>query len=232
MKSINVLIACEESQVETIAFRKRGFSAFSCDMQECSGGHPEWHIKQDVRQVMNGKCSFLTQNGNCHHITKSWDLIIAHPPCTFLTAASAVRMYPKAGILDKNRYEKMKKARAFFYEFLEVESLFVAIENPTPLRIAELPKPTTFVQPYEFGEPFSKKTCLWLKNLPPLFPTAIMANHRCFIYSKTASIRSGGNIKFTSGAKNRSKSFLGIAEAMAAQWGDYVKTYLSRGCLG
>jgi len=163
------LIACEESQTITIEMRKLGIECFSCDITPCSGGHPEWHIQDDV----------------LNHLDKNWDLIIAHPPCTYLTNASAVRMYPKKGQIDLMRLQKALEAKEFFMKILNAPCNRVAIENPRPLKIIDLPKETQRIQPYQFGEPYSKLTYLWLKNLPELHPTEIINDYSPYVNAGT-----------------------------------------------
>ena len=206
MKTINVLVACEESQEVCKAFRDRGHNAFSCDLQECSGGHPEWHIQDDVLKHLDG-----------------WDLIIAHPPCTYMSGAGACRMYPKAGQIDQERFAKAMEAKEFFMKILTADCQKICIENPRPLKCVELPPPSQSIQPYEYGEPWSKLTYLWLKGLPPLFPTEIVQDYKPYVSCGTS--RNKGN-KDKSGMsrrggaqKVRSKTFPGIAKAMAEQWG-------------
>ena len=213
---MNVLIACEESQRVCIEFRNRGHNAFSCDIIECSGGHPEWHIHNDVIPILNGNCEFKTQNGDKHDIDK-WELIIAHPPCTYLSIAGARHLYPK-GILNKERYLMGVQARNFFMNFyllFKDKKIKVCIENPTPLKIFDLPHYTQVIQPYYFGEPYKKRTCLWLHNLPQLKPTEMLDKNAI------ESTKIPGNW-FNHGGKerqkNRSKTFIGIAKAMAEQW--------------
>lgn len=189
---LNVLIACEESQTSCMAFRQLGHNAFSCDIQPCSGGHPEWHIQDDVLK----------------HIEDSWDLIIAHPPCTYLCQGSATRMFPN-GVVDPLRLQHARDAKAFFMKFYNAACPHVAIENPRPLKIVDLPWSTQVIQPWEYGEPFSKETHLWLKNLPLLVPTQIVSEHRCFTATKWTS-------------KDRSKTFAGIAAAWADQWSKFI----------
>ena len=203
---MNVLIACEESQEVCKAFRERGHRAFSCDIQECSGGHPEWHIQDDVLKHLDG-----------------WDLIIAHPPCTYMSGAGACRMYPKAGQIDQERFAKAMEAKEFFMKILTADCQKICIENPRPLKCVELPPPSQSIQPYEYGEPWSKLTYLWLKGLPPLFPTEIVQDYKPYVSCGTS--RNKGN-KDKSGMsrrggaqKVRSKTFPGIAKAMAEQWG-------------
>ena len=206
MKTINVLVACEESQEVCKAFRDRGHNAFSRDLQECSGGHPEWHIQDDVLKHLDG-----------------WDLIIAHPPCTYMSGAGACRMYPKAGQIDQERFAKAMEAKEFFMKILTADFQKICIENPRPLKCVELPPPSQSIQPYEYGEPWSKLTYLWLKGLPPLFPTEIVQDYKPYVSCGTS--RNKGN-KDKSGMsrrggaqKVRSKTFPGIARAMAEQWG-------------
>lgn len=168
---MKVLVACEESQTVCKAFRARGHEAYSCDTQEPSGGHPEWHIRWDAVALVNGNCSFLTMDGTMHHIDGKWDLLIAHPPCTYLTNAGAVRMRVNGEIVPE-RYQKAMEAKAFFLQFLNADCQRIAVENPTPMKIVDLPPYTQAIQPWQFGHPYSKRTCLWLKGLPKLYPNA------------------------------------------------------------
>ena len=231
---VNVLIACEESQAVCKAFRERGHNAYSCDLVECSGGHLEWHIQGDVRLYLNprrgmGQCdelvyeiTFRTMDGRWHTID-SWDLIIAHPPCTYMSKAGARWMYPKAGQISQERLEKAMRAKGFFEYILKAECPRICIENPTPLKVVGLPKPTQVIQPYQFGHPFSKATCLWLKGLQPLQPTEILTEYRPFCPSNTGGVSRGqhynkGGCKRGDDDVNRSKTFDGIARAMAEQW--------------
>lgn len=164
---MKVLVACEESQAVCIAFRKLGHEAYSCDTQECSGGHPEWHIKGDVLPLINGNKPFITMDGDLHAIIGTWDLLIAFPPCTYLTNAGSVRLRIK-GEINKERMAKAVEAKAFFMKFLEADCQKICVENPTPGKIHQLPQYTQAIQPWWFGHPYTKRTCLWLKNLPPL----------------------------------------------------------------
>ena len=222
---MKVLVACEESQTVCKAFRKRGHEAYSCDIVECSGGHPEWHIMHDVIPLLNGNCEFETADGEKHKIDGKWDLIIAHPPCTYLTNAGACRMYPQKGKIDTNRFAKAMDAKKFFMAFLNAECEKICIENPMPLSVIELPKKTQVIQPYEFGHPYTKKTYLWLKGLPNLVPTNIVepvGPYVCGnseIWKKQAA--KGVVYGKEKSAKHRSKTFEGIARAMAEQWGDH-----------
>lgn len=199
---MRVLVACEESQRVTIAFRERGHEAYSCDIQPCSGGHPEWHIQADALELLKLK----------------WDLIIAHPPCTYLSNAGAVRMFPR-GQLNEERYAKALEAKEFFMKFLNADCPRICVENPMPLSIMQLPKPDCIIQPYEFGEPYTKRTYLWLKGLPPLMPTCNYIGHtRPWVDSSGGKGRKGQR-GIAHSQKDRSKTFPGIAKAMAEQWG-------------
>lgn len=205
-QDINVLIACEESQAECKAFRERGFNAFSCDIQKCSGHHPEWHILDDVTPYLKGKTTFSTEDGTKHQVQK-WHMIIAHPPCTFLCRVSAVQMV-KNGIIDLNRERKMKKAVKFFYTCLNAKADFLAVENPIPMKRANLPKPMCYACPSWYGVKYTKKTLYWGRNLPPLMADAEYPNAKCFTYH--------------SRGKYRSRTFPALAQAIAKQWGDFV----------
>ena len=217
-----VLVACEESQRVCTSFRKRGHEAYSCDIISCSGDHPEWHIMQDVLPLINGKCEFETTDGIKHKIDGKWDMIIAHPPCTYLSNAGACRLYPQKGILNQTRYEKGLKAKEFFLKFLSADCERICVENPVHCKVFNTPRHTQEIQPYMFGEPYTKKTRLWLKGLPPLRPTNIITeNIQPFLPSGTGrKIREKyGAAKRGNDARERSKTFWGIAEAMAEQWG-------------
>lgn len=218
---MKVLVACEESQEVCKAFRARGHEAYSCDIQEPSGGHPEWHILGDALGVLNGG-RFNTMDGASHAVSE-WDMIIAHPPCTFLSNAGARHLW-KNHELNLERYAEGLNAKRFFLRFYNADCEKIAIENPVPSRIYELPEYDQIIQPYEYGHPFSKRTCLWLKNLPNLKPTNIVqpigtyCPSGSYSYSHSHADRYRG--LFTRDrAKNRSKTFPGIAKAMAEQWG-------------
>lgn len=216
-----LLVACEESQRVTAAFRARGWEAYSCDIQEPSGGHPEWHIMGDCLPLLNGDCTFRTMDGAEHHIGGQWDMIIGHPPCTYLTNASAVRMRVNGKIVPE-RYDRAMEAKDFFVKILEAECDCIAVENPTPLKLVGLPPYTQAIQPWQFGHPYTKRTCLWLKGLPNLIPTEIITE------GITPWVNGGckdtyGNYRRFQGRrerdpKNRAKTFEGIANAMADQW--------------
>ena len=211
-----VLIACEESQAVTIAFRRLGFEAFSCDILPSTGGHPEWHYQQDVFEVIN----------------KGWDLMIAHPPCTYLSVSGAKHLYNKDGSPNEERYNNQRQALLFVKQLMNANIKHIAIENPISVISTKLCKPDQIVQPYWFGDSASKSTCLWLKNLPKLEPTDMvdkgqfkewigkngktkkqpMWYYEALTKAKTTQERRG----------LRSKTFQGIADAMANQWGNYI----------
>lgn len=234
MKRLKVLVACEESQRVCKAFRDLGHEAYSCDIQEPSGGHPEWHIWGDVLKVLNPRYDaynnrngilFHTMTGQMHFVPK-WDLIIAHPPCTYLSNAGAVRLFPKKGQLNEERYQQGLKAKEFFMYFLNADCEHIAVENPIPTRIFGLPKYTQIIQPYEYGHPYTKKTCLWLKGLPKLQPTDIVEPIGPYVCGNSETWKkqaaNGKVIGKEKSAKHRSKTFEGIAKAMADQWSKYL----------
>jgi len=204
---MRVLVACEESQRVCLEFRKRGHEAYSCDILPCSGGHPEWHIQGDVMPLLE----------------QEWDMIIAFPPCTYLSNAGACRLYPKKGQLDKERYAKGLEAKDFFMAFLNADCPRIAVENPVSSKVFDMPPHTQQIQPYQFGHPYTKKTRLWLKGLPKLESTDevepigpyVCGNSE--IWKKQAA--KGAVVGKEKSAKHRSKTFPGIAKAMAEQWG-------------
>lgn len=216
---MKVLIACEESQRVCIAFRKRGHEAYSCDIQEPSGGHPEWHILGDALEAIKGGV-ITTADGKTHDVGR-WDLLIAHPPCTYLSNAGACRLYPKKGQLDKARYRLGLEAKDFFMAFLKADIPRVAVENPVSSRVFNMPEYTQEIQPWQFGHPYTKKTRLWLRGLPPLTPTNIVAPISPFVPSGTGrkDKTKYGAARRGKDAVERSRTFFGIAEAMAEQWG-------------
>ena len=219
---MNVLIACEESQRVCTAFREKGHNAFSCDILPCSGGHPEWHICGDVLPLLNGNCDFYTMDDEFHIIDGKWDLIIAHPPCTYLSNAGARWLYA-GGELNWKRYRKGLEGKKFFMAMLNADCPRIAVENPIPSRMYDLPEYTQIIQPYQFGDRWSKKTCLWLKGLEPLQPTNIVSDYKPYCpsgsYSGTHDPKYKGVSPKGGRAKIRSKTFPGIAKAMAEQWG-------------
>ena len=228
---MKVLVACEESQTVCKAFRKRGHEAYSCDIQECSGWHPEWHIKDDVLYFLNGDCGFYTLDGEEHFISGQWDLIIAHPPCTYLTvAANKLYNIEKYGEKAVKRLQNRENAINFFMAFVNADCEKIAIENPIGVISTRYRKPDQIIQPYYFGHHVRKSTCLWLYNLPLLVPTN-MVDFEC-IHSKGASggysgpsfvVRDDNGKILPYGdprvSRIRSKTYEGIAEAMAEQWG-------------
>lgn len=233
---MKILVACEESQAVTIEMRRLGHEAYSCDIQECSGGHPEWHIKGDVLPLLNGDCEFNTMDGERHAISGRWDMIIAFPPCTYLSNAGACRLYPKKGQLDMERYQKGLQAKAFFLRFLNADCPHVAVENPVSSSAFEMPRHTQEIQPYQFNDdgthPYTKKTRLWLKGLSPLIPTT----PDCKPVGPYVPAGTGrknrekyGSAKRGEDAKNRAKTFSGIARAMAEQWAGPVEAALKGG---
>jgi len=198
------LIACEESQEITIALRKIGIEAYSCDLQDCSGGHPEWHIKGDaIKEAYSGK----------------YKNMIGHPPCTFMSRAGARWMFPTAGNICQKRYNEALEAKDFFMKLWNAPIENIALENPTPLKVVGLPKETQVIQPYEYGHEYSKRTLLWLKGFPKLKPTDIKENYTPFLPSNTGGKKRGQKATFRNVSKiDSSKTFKGIAEAMATQW--------------
>lgn len=213
--SKKILIACEESQAVCKAFRERGFECYSCDIQECSGGRPEWHIMGDCLPLINGHCEFVTMDGEMHKIDSKWDLLIAHPPCTYISNAGVRFLYPGGkGILNEERLRKGIEATHFFLRFLYANCEKIAVENPIPSKVYCLPPYSQIIQPWMFGHPVQKKTCLWLKGLPKLEPTEICEERQS---SKIPGnwFNHGGKER----QKNRAKTFPGIANAMAEQWG-------------
>ena len=201
---MKILVACEESQCVTMELRRLGHEAYSCDIEPPSGGRPEWHIQGDVLPLLS----------------QCWDMIIAFPPCTYLSNAGACRLYPRKGELDINRYHKGLAAKEFFLKFLNADCPRIAVENPVSSRIFEMPPHTQEIQPYMFGHPYTKKTRLWLKRLPPLTPTQLVEPIGPYIPAGTGrkDHTKYGAAKRGEDAKNRSKTFIGIAKAMAEQW--------------
>lgn len=220
---MKVLVACEESQRVCIVFREKGYEAYSCDIQECSGGHPEWHILGDVLPILNGSTKFITQDGTLHEISGKWDMIIAHPPCTYLTVTGNrwfnIEKYGKKAI---KRYEQRKEAICFFLEIANSDCDKIAIENPIGIMSTVWEKPTQIIQPFMFGEPFEKRTCLWLKNLPNLKPTKIVTPPERIKFDSGKTMPAWyarlWHLPKEERERERSKTFIGIARAMAEQW--------------
>lgn len=202
---MKILVACEESQTVCKAFRARGHEAYSCDILPCSGGHPEWHIQDDV----------------LNHLNEGWDMMIAHPPCTYLSRAGARWMH-QGGEINKERFGKAVQAREFFKKLLNSDIPMIAVENPTPLKIVRMPPHSQVIQPWQFGHPFSKRTLLWLRGLPELKATKIVDNYVPMLPSNTGGAKRGQKSDWKNKVrdpKEASKTFYGIAEAMAEQWG-------------
>ena len=213
-----------------MAFRELGHEAYSCDIQEPSGGHPEWHILGDCLPLLNGRCTFTDMVGGCHEVKDRWDLIIAHPPCTYLTTTGNrwfdVDKYGEKAI---ERQAKREKAAFFFLRFVDAECERIAIENPVGYMNTSYRKPDCIIHPYYFGDPVSKKTCLWLRGLPPLEATNIVEPKKIKIEGHGSASGAAWAAQDENGkilawndprtAVIRSKTFPGIARAMAEQWG-------------
>jgi hypothetical protein len=220
---MKVLVACEESQAVTKELRALGHEAYSCDIIECSGGQEEWHIMQDVLPLLDGNCAFSTCDGEEHKIDGKWDMIIAFPPCTYLTVTGNrwfnVERYGEKAI---ERQRLREEAIQFFMAFANADCERIAIENPIGVMSSEFRKPNQIVHPYMFGDPERKGTCLWLKNLPELVPTDVV-EPRIITYKNGKGTDSPWHME-TMGlppaerSKMRSKTFPGIAKAMAGQW--------------
>lgn len=219
-----ILIACEESQAVTKEFVKLGFEAYSCDLLPCSGGHPEWHFKNDVFEIINRRWGIL-QNGNAIFIDK-WDLIIAFPPCTDL-AVSGARHFERK-IADGSQ----QKSIQFFMDLINAPIPKIAVENPIGIMSGKYRKPDQIIQPWQFGDKAQKSTCLWLKNLPKLEPTNIVEKGEFFEFTSKKGEKKRMPMwyyKALQEAKTpeqrrtlRSKTFPGIAMAMASQWGEVL----------
>lgn len=221
---MKILVACEESQRVTIEFRKLGHEAYSCDLLDCSGNHPEWHIKKDVTLLLNGNCIFYTVDGAEHEISGKWDMIIAFPPCTYLTVTGNRWFnYEKYGDKAIQRMLDRNDAIKFFMTIANADCDKIAIENPVGIMSTKWRKPDQIIQPFEFGDPYEKKTCLWLKGLQKLIATKIVKipDRVKFKSGKTMPkwYAEAANLPKDQRALVRSKTFPGIAKAMAIQWG-------------
>ena len=199
---MKVLIACEFSGTVRDAFIKAGHDAMSCDLEPTDVPGP--HYQGSVLDILDD----------------GWDLMIAHPPCTYMSRAGARWMYPTAGNLCQDRYAKAMEAKDMFLKLLNAPIKYIAVENPVPLKVVGLPKHSQAVQPYEYGHEYSKKTLLWLKNLPLLKPTDIRENYKPYLPSNTGGKKRGQSYSrgTAKNAKQSSKTFEGIARAMAEQW--------------
>lgn len=206
---MKILIACEESQTVCKAFRKNGFEAFSCDILPCSGGHPEWHIQGDVLEQLD----------------KGWDMIIAHPPCTYLTVTGNKWMKPEFRDRFPDRPKQREEAVEFFLKIAEAKCDFIAIENPVGIISTVWRKPDQYVHPYHFGDPHSKKTGFWLKGLPKLKHTRVV-EPIMYTYKdgRKDPIWHVESMKLPPAERQkvRSKTFEGLAQAMANQWGNFL----------
>lgn len=220
---MKILVACEESQAVTKELRRLGHEAYSCDIIPCSGGHPEWHIMQDVLPLLNGVCSFWTQSGQKRQIAQKWDMIIAFPPCTYLTVTGNrwfnVDRYGEKAL---QRHKDRADAINFFMAFANADCPRIAIENPVGIMSSTWRKPNQIINPYEFGDPFEKKTCLWLKGLPELKPTNVVDKPPRKQFDSGKSMPTwyaeAWHLPKEERAKLRSKTFPGIARAMAEAW--------------
>lgn len=232
-KKLRLLVCCEESQRVCMAFRARGWEAYSCDIEPCSGGHPEWHILQDVLLLINGDCIFTTMDGLEHHIEDQWDLLICHPPCTYLTVAGN-RWFNVEKYGDKaiKRIKDREDAIDFFMEFINASCEHIAVENPVGIMSTVYRKANQIIQPYYFGDHARKGTCLWLKGLPCLESTNIVDPGEILDggYSVGASANyavdeQGKILRWNDPrtAKARSRTFEGIAKTMADQWGKFIE---------
>jgi len=209
---MKILVACEESQAVTKELRKLGHEAFSCDLLPCSGGYPEWHYQQDVFEV----------------IDKGWDMMIAHPPCTFLAVSGARWLYNKDGSKNEERWKNQAEALDFVQRLMDAPIDKIAIENPISVISSNIRKPEQIIQPYMFGDKAQKSTCLWLKNLPLLEPTDIVEKGEFIEFISKKGVKKKQPKWYFDALKNaktpeerrtlRSKTFKGIAEAMAKQW--------------
>lgn len=222
---MKVLVACEESQRVTIELRKLGNEAYSCDLLDCSGNHPEWHIKKDVTLLLNGNCIFSTVDGVEHEISGKWDMIIAFPPCTYLTVTGNRWFnYEKYGDKAIQRMLDRNDAIKFFMTIANADCDKIAIENPVGVMSTKWRKPDQIIEPFEYGDAYEKRTCLWLKGLPKLVPTKIVEipDRIKFKSGKTMAkwYVEAGNLTKEQRALVRSKTFPGIAKAMADQWGN------------
>jgi hypothetical protein len=261
MKKLRVLIACEESQAVTKAFRALGHEAYSCDLLPCSGGHPEWHFQQDVLEVMNGwfDTNEVTINHNfelkldvyedenefeymdkdrvesalIRQIGWEWDLMIAHPPCTFLAVSGAGWLYNKDGTKNEERHAKQVEALDFVRKLMDAPIKYKAIENPISVISSKIAKPHQIINPWQFGDEAQKTTCLWLFNLPKLQPTKIVGKGEMFewVDGKTGKKKRQALWYYEALCKAktpeerrtlRSKTFDGIAQAMALQWSSHI----------
>lgn len=228
---MKLLVCCEESQTVCKAFRNRGWEAYSCDILDQSGGHPEWHIQQDVLSLIDGNCEFTTCDGKEHKIIGEWDLLICHPPCTYLTCSGNRWFKPEYKDRFPDRFQQREDAVQFFMTFVNAKCKHIAVENPVGIMSTRYRKPDQYIQPYYFGDPEKKTTGLWLKGLPCLVPTNM-------VEPQIIRTKSGVNepkwhmdtmfLPKEERSRLRSKTFPGIAQAMAEQWGDYLERNMDK----
>lgn len=233
MRKLNVLIACEESQAICKEFRRLGHIAYSCDIQDESGGHPEWHIKGDAFDVVDGNCRFTTKDGT-EHVVYDWDLVIAHPPCTYLSKSGERWLdVEKYGKTAEERLGMRYDAASFFLRFTTIRCSHVAIENPVGCMSRIFRKEDQIIQPWWFGDPVKKSTCLWLKGLPALVPEVtdepeidVVEYTDRYGVTKTKSkfFFETRYLPADERRRQRSKTFPGIARAIAAQWSEYLQS--------
>ena len=233
---MDILLACEESQRVTIEFRKLGHNAFSCDLFPCSGGYPQWHIQSDVQTLLDGNCEFSTMDGTKYRINGKWDMIIAFPPCTYLSNVGTRHYSPKFNTPEKiaARLKMRENAVNFFVRIANADCERIAIENPVGYMSNNYKPPTQIIEPYYFADSendtenyVTKRTCLWLKGLPPLKRKNDLPRPKPFrTYTNIHGKKKGvcwcmnvGGANQAERAKKRSKTFKGIAKAMAEQWG-------------
>ncbi len=232
--AMKVLIACEESQAVCKAFRARGHVAFSCDLLECSGDHPEWHIVGNVLSLLDGDCMFVTQSGKLHLVSGPWDMIVAFPPCTYLSRAGSYYLYHPA---DKHlpvamrrahpdhpqRRERQKEAVEFVLRIWTAQCPRICIENP-PGHFNTIVRPSQTIHPYMHGHPYTKATSLWLKGLACLQPSDMvepLPSVKIGSHGRSYGAWWAHTMRYPlkQRARIRSKTFVGIANAMAEQWG-------------
>jgi site-specific DNA-cytosine methylase len=215
--NLRILVACEESQALTNRFRELGHEAFSCDILPCSGGHPEWHYQQDVREVLKQK----------------WDMIIAFPPCTYLTVTGNrwfnIERYGEKAV---QRHIDRKNGIDFVMMFANADCDYIAIENPVGIMSTEWRKPDQIINPFQFGDPYEKRTCLWLKGLPALTPTDVVEPEPRRVYKSGKTMpgwyADAWHLPKEQRSILRSKTFPGIAQAMVTQWSDHVMGQINK----
>lgn len=227
---MNVLIACEESQRVCTEFRKLGHNAFSCDIVPCSGGHPEWHIQKDVIPLLNGDCTFHTADMKLYWIVDKWDLIIAFPPCTYLSNVATRHHSMKCSTYENITARTLKRIEGmkFFIEIANADCEHIAIENPVGIMNSAYRKPDQIIQPYYFAETedeyVTKRTCLWLKNLPVLTYSEReepVNSEKFGVYSSSGKSKTWEDT-VSRDPVFRSKTFMGVAKNMAKQWSEYL----------